>query len=122
MAQVQAQQQDNGEGVLIEYHLRKLRELVRLEEPDASIPDGAASTSSSPAMGASGGEGQASPGVDHSVSDLEASFEKQRLTDYQSDSKVLPANPMRGTECSEEGSPMHPSTPDQQIQAQPQMV
>lgn len=53
MSQVQHQQQDNGEGALIEYHLRKLRSLIKLEEPQPEGEEGEEVTPGTAVVGTS---------------------------------------------------------------------
>jgi len=138
MTQVQYQQQDNGEGALIEYHLRKLRSLLNLGEPApvAGESPGDVSMSSlndsfdqseigpgdSHEAEAAGNSGCKDSTVPESLDSLEAAFEKKVHMELHGDCKVLPSASAQ-VMVPGDSSPEHPSTPDnlQPSQAQPQM-
>eukprot|EP00951_Prasinocladus_malaysianus_P016913 scaffold132410_cov46-Prasinocladus_malaysianus.AAC.2 len=120
MAQVQKQQQDTGEGVLIEYHLRKLRDLLKMDHPgvgqdlDQTLSD-ETSPNNTKDPAARHGTGSVSPDYKSShpegLGDLDAKF-KETLD--IGNSKVPPADPAKGSASLDDDSPMHPATPHTQ--------
>jgi len=75
MGQVQVQQQDNGEGVLIEYHLRKLRSLIKMEEP--APEEGEEGATPEPGDGGGGSDGGSGVPVRGRVGALAAALSAQ---------------------------------------------
>uniref|UniRef100_A0A061RE18 Uncharacterized protein n=1 Tax=Tetraselmis sp. GSL018 TaxID=582737 RepID=A0A061RE18_9CHLO len=87
MAQVQHQQQDNGEGALIEYHLRRLRDFVQLSHDDSaasSAPNGDDACQKSEAGSGSGMHSSSG----EALLCLDSSFEQQLVLDQEDDTKI----------------------------------